>query len=121
MTLRLPNPLPTEVIVTHPPERLGPVHLDGQPQPGQTIQVAGRTYTILERHHHYQYRGGRYQLQRISLQVQLTEKPLERSLIQGRWVVGDVSCRFNARSELLRCAVNPAGPCAACPLYEAQG
>jgi len=38
--------------------------------------------------------------------------------IEGRWVMGDASCRFNARSELLRCAINPSGPCQDCRFYE---
>lgn len=28
--------------------------------------------------------------------------------------MGDPTCRFNARSRYLRCAVNPAGPCLNC-------
>ncbi|MCG9889543.1 MAG: DUF6464 family protein [Thermosynechococcaceae cyanobacterium MS004] len=32
--------------------------------------------------------------------------------------VGDTSCRFNAHSPLLRCAVNPGGPCQGCVFYE---
>ncbi|MBW4553477.1 MAG: hypothetical protein KME35_20540 [Aphanocapsa sp. GSE-SYN-MK-11-07L] len=35
----------------------------------------------------------------------------------GYWI-GDFSCRYNARSAYLRCAVNPAGPCQTCHLYE---
>lgn len=34
-----------------------------------------------------------------------------------QWV-GDVSCRYNARSPLLRCAVNPCGPCQGCRHYQ---
>lgn len=33
-------------------------------------------------------------------------------------VIGDDSCRFNARSTYLRCTVNPCGPCADCPHFE---
>jgi Family of unknown function (DUF6464) len=35
----------------------------------------------------------------------------------GYWI-GDFSCRYNARSAYLRCAVNPAGPCQTCHLYD---
>lgn len=35
------------------------------------------------------------------------------------YIVGDLSCRFNARSRFLRCAVNPSEPCDACLFYEA--
>ena len=32
--------------------------------------------------------------------------------------IGDPSCRFNARSPYIRCAVNPCGPCENCSQYE---
>ncbi|MBW4682366.1 MAG: hypothetical protein KME19_20070 [Microcoleus vaginatus WJT46-NPBG5] len=32
--------------------------------------------------------------------------------------LGDPSCRFNARSAYIRCAVNPIGPCQECPQYQ---
>ncbi len=54
---------------------------------------------------------------KISLYVQTAPTPNEKSLIEGRWVMGDASCRFNARSELLRCAINPPGPCQDCRFY----
>lgn len=34
------------------------------------------------------------------------------------YVIGDISCRFNARSAYIRCAVNPSGPCKDCSYYE---
>jgi hypothetical protein len=34
------------------------------------------------------------------------------------YMIGDLTCRFNARSSHLRCAVNPFGPCAGCSCYE---
>lgn len=33
------------------------------------------------------------------------------------YLFGDITCRYNARSPYLRCAVNPAGPCNTCPHY----
>ncbi len=36
----------------------------------------------------------------------------------GGEMIGDRSCRFNARSTLIRCAVNPQGPCQGCPHYQ---
>ncbi|MCL6435111.1 MAG: DUF6464 family protein [Leptolyngbyaceae cyanobacterium HOT.MB2.61] len=110
--------LPTEVILTHPRQSLGNVQLDWTPQPGAYLDLAGKTYTVLERRHRYQLRAGRYRLHKISLYVQTAQHPSERSLINGRWVVGEVSCRFNAQSELIRCAVNPDGPCLGCRYYE---
>ncbi|MCJ2542625.1 DUF6464 family protein [Thermostichus vulcanus] len=32
--------------------------------------------------------------------------------------IGDPTCRYNAHSPELRCAVNPCGPCEGCPHYE---
>lgn len=110
--------LPTEIILTHPRQSLGKVQLDWMPQPGNYLELKGKTYAVLERHHHYQYKVSGYRLQRISLYVQSAKTPSEKSLINGRWVVGDVSCRFNAQSEILRCAVNPEGPCQGCRSYE---
>lgn len=34
------------------------------------------------------------------------------------YLIGDISCRFNARSRYIRCAVNPEGPCQGCRHYE---
>jgi hypothetical protein len=34
------------------------------------------------------------------------------------YIIGDLSCQFNARSPYLRCAINPAGPCKECPAYQ---
>lgn len=45
--------------------------------------------------------------------------PPDLQYIQGvGFVIGDISCRYNARSCELRCAVNPYGPCKDCPEYE---
>ena len=115
-----PDSLPTEVILTHPPQSLGKVQLNWMPQPGNYLELEGKTYAVLERHHHYQYKIGGYCLQKIALYVQSAKKPAETTFIDGHWVIGDTSCRFNARSEILRCAVNPDGPCAGCRYYETQ-
>lgn len=112
--------LPTEIFLTHPYQSLGKVRLDWMPQPGHYLDHQGKTYAILERHHHYQYKINGYCLAKMSLHVQTAQAPSEKSLLEGRWVIGDLSCRFNARSEILRCAVNPEGPCQSCPSYEAR-
>lgn len=112
--------LSTEVILIHPRRSLGNVRLDWAPQPGSYLDFEGQTYAVLERRHRYTFRAGCYQLHKISLYVQLAQHPAERTLVEGRWVLGDASCRFNARSELIRCAVNPSGPCDRCHLYEPQ-
>lgn len=112
--------LPTEIILSHPCQTIDNIYLDWQPQPGAYLDVKGKTYAVLERRHRYQYRAGRYQLSQIALYVQSAQQPAEKSLIHGRWVLGDSSCRFNAHSELVRCAVNPSGPCEACRFYESD-
>ena len=43
----------------------------------------------------------------------------DRYYLEGvGYLIGDISCRFNARSGYLRCAVNPQGPCQDCRHYE---
>ena len=110
--------LPTEVILCPNRETLGKIHLDWMPQPGNYLEIQGQTYTVLERHHHYQYKVSGYRLSKISLHVQSAPPPTELSLWKGHWVIGDRQCRFNAHSEILRCAVNPPGPCRGCRFFE---
>ena len=112
------NTLPVEVILSHPRQSLGNIRLDWTPQPGNYLDLEGETYAVLERHHRYQFKSGRYRLQKIALYVQSATTPTERTCVSGIWVIGDASCRFNARSEILRCAVNPNGPCSRCCDYE---
>ncbi|BAZ41147.1 hypothetical protein NIES4101_71090 [Calothrix sp. NIES-4101] len=113
-----PDNLPTEVILTHPLQSLGSIKLDWMPQPGNYLDFQGKTYAVLERRHRYQLKSGRYHLQTIALYVQSAKRPVEKTLVKGRWVIGDATCRYNASSELVRCAVNPDGPCESCCYYE---
>lgn len=110
--------LPTEVILTDSKTPVGKLVLDWTPQPGNYLDVDGNTYAVLERRHRYQYKSGRYRLEKIALYVQSATRPAERSLIAGRWVIGDATCFYNAHSELMRCAVLPNGPCADCRSYQ---
>lgn len=110
--------LPTEIILSHSQKSVGKVYLDWNPQPGAYLDFEGKTYAVLERRHRYQFRFGKYRLQTIAIFVQLAQRPSERTLIQGRWVIGDASCLYSAHSELVRCAVNPSGPCEGCLSYE---
>ena len=112
------NSLPTEVILSHPRSTLSHLYLDWHPQPGAYLEVEGQTYVVLERRHRYQLRSGRYQLHKIALYVQQFDAPAECSLLDGRWVIGDITCSYNARSELLRCAINPSEPCDRCVHYQ---
>ncbi|GBE92248.1 DUF6464 family protein [Nostoc cycadae] len=113
-----PESLPTEVILTHPRQSLGKVQLDWTPQPGNYLDFQGKTYAVLERRHRYQFKYGRYRLYNIALYVQFAQRPAEKTLVDGRWVVGDATCIYNAKSEIVRCAVNPHGPCQDCRYYE---
>lgn len=112
------NSLPTEVILTHPRQSLGKLQLDWTPQPGNYLDVDGKTYAVLERRHRYQLKAGRYSLHNIAIYVQKANRLEEKSLFEGHWVIGDATCNFNAHSEIIRCAVNPAGPCNTCRFYE---
>lgn len=96
---------------------LGRLELDGEPSPGGLVSYRGETYTILERRHRYQYIRGQYQRVQALLYVQLSQGA-EAELVNGQWILGDRSCRFNSRSSLIRCAVNPQGPCGGCADYE---
>lgn len=110
--------LPTEVILSPSCMTLGQLYLNWNPQPGACLEVEGQFYRILERRHRYQLQAGRYRLHAISLYVQKFEAYAEGSFSDGQWVLGDITCRYNARSELLRCAVNPSGPCDRCADYQ---
>jgi Family of unknown function (DUF6464) len=113
-----PSALPAEVILTHPQRVLGQIELDAATQPGSYLDFDGQTYTVLERRHRYQLKSGRYKLHQMAIYVQTADRPTEQTLIDGYWVIGDPTCRFNARSALVRCAVAPAGPCANCRHFE---
>jgi hypothetical protein len=115
-----PHHLPTVIILTDANIAVGKTVLDWTPQPGDYLEHEDSTYAILERRHRYQYKSGGYRLQEIALYVQLANRPTERTMMGGKWVIGDATCIYNAQSELLRCAVLPAGPCADCGFYVAQ-
>lgn len=112
------SPVPTEILRNRPLQLLDCLALPWDPQPGAYLNLHGKTYAVLERRHRYRYTAGQYQLYKIVLFVQETNCSSEMSLIEGQWVIGDASCIYNARSILMRCAVNPDGPCHACPCYK---
>jgi len=112
------NSPPAELILSHSQSTLGYLHLDGNPQPGAHLDFEGQTYLVLERRHRYSLKAGRYWLHQIILFVQKSHTTTDRQLFEGQWVIGDITCVYNARSELLRCAVNPHGPCDRCSHYQ---
>lgn len=70
-----------------------------------------------------QTRGKLRQAMTVSMRVRTRRST--SSLIPDRYylegvgyLIGDISCRFNARSGYLRCAVNPQGPCQGCRQYD---
>jgi len=45
--------------------------------------------------------------------------PADMTCIDGfGYVIGKVSCKYNARSPYIRCAINPSGPCQNCWHYD---
>ncbi|MBD2664615.1 DUF6464 family protein [Richelia sinica] len=60
----------------------------------------------------------RRQLQQSMIPVP-DEHISDRYYLEGvGYLVGDISCQYNARSGYIRCAVNPTGPCQGCRYYE---
>ncbi|NJK65910.1 MAG: hypothetical protein HC789_04870 [Microcoleus sp. CSU_2_2] len=54
-----------------------------------------------------------------SLRTQL--QTADRTYIEGLgYPIGDITCEYNARSNYIRCAVNPEGPCQDCRYYKAR-
>lgn len=53
--------------------------------------------------------------------LQTSDTLLDRHYVEGvGYLVGDITCQYNARSSYLRCAVNPFGPCQECPYYQVK-
>ena len=47
------------------------------------------------------------------------EAPADLHYVEGfGYAIGNIACRYNARSPHIRCAVNPMGPCSECNQYE---
>ena len=84
------------------------------PHPGLWLEIDGQQLLVLQRRHRYRLVAGRYALASVALLVRQQQQPEDARLWNGGWVIGDPSCRFNARSPLLRCAVLPQGPCERC-------
>ncbi len=90
------------------------------PHPGRWLTVAEGSFLVLQRRHRYRLRNGRYELSSVALQVRAQHQPADARWWNGRWVIGDPTCRFNARSPLLRCAVLPEGPCDRCSHFRSE-
>jgi hypothetical protein len=56
---------------------------------------------------------------RTPLSESNTPTESDRYYLEGvGYLIGDISCKYNARSGYMRCAVNPSGPCQDCRHYE---
>jgi hypothetical protein len=99
-------------------EAIEVVAIGDVPHPGRWLEAGGRSFLVLQRLHRYQLRNGRYQLASVALLVKPQRQPADARWWRNQWVIGDPSCRFNARTALLRCAVLPEGPCDACAHYQ---
>ena len=110
--------VPSELVLAESKRSLGRFDLGENLQPGMSVQVEGDTYLVLERRHRYQLKGHQYELSQVLLSVKLMESMGDRTWYEGGWVIGDIRCEFNARSSVLRCAVNPNGPCDRCPSFQ---
>jgi hypothetical protein len=52
-------------------------------------------------------------------QLPALQLPPDRHYVEGLgYIIGDITCQFNARSSYIRCAVNPSGPCDECLHYQ---
>ena len=48
-----------------------------------------------------------------------SDLPHDAQYVEGvGYLIGDISCQYNARSSYIRCAVNPSGPCKNCRFYQ---
>ncbi len=58
-------------------------------------------------------------LARVRIRESSINDGSDRHYLEGvGFLIGDITCQFNARSAHLRCAVNPSGPCEGCRYYE---
>lgn len=63
--------------------------------------------------------AARIEVANRSLQTQLETG--DRTYVEGLgYPIGDITCEYNARSNYIRCAVNPSGPCLDCRYYQAR-
>ncbi|MEG3858270.1 DUF6464 family protein [Microcoleus sp. herbarium12] len=64
----------------------------------------------------------------VAARIAVANRPLrtqletgDRTYVEGLgYPIGDITCEYNARSNYIRCAVNPSGPCLDCRYYQAR-
>lgn len=66
-----------------------------------------------------QLRRAAMNFSREQLRVSTRPDSSDRYYLEGvGYLIGDITCKYNARSGYLRCAVNPSGPCEGCRYYQ---
>jgi hypothetical protein len=57
----------------------------------------------------------------VARRIPTLSLPPEHHYVEGiGYIIGDLTCQFNARSSYIRCAVNPFGPCDSCSHYQSK-
>ena len=110
---------PVEVWLTESDSSLGSYVLEERPLPGMEISLEGQDYLVMECRHRYALNLNRYELSRVVLWVKALYSATDKTWVEGRWILGNMDCRYNARSPVIRCAVNPDGPCDRCSNFQA--
>ena len=109
-----------EIRQTGSEQLLDRLDLDDPPSPGRWFLHQNASFFVMQRRHRYRLHSGQYQLSSVVLMVKPQQRPVDARWFQHGWVIGDPTCRFNARSPLMRCAVIPEGPCERCSHWTAS-
>ncbi|GAB1545459.1 hypothetical protein NUACC21_81350 [Scytonema sp. NUACC21] len=68
-----------------------------------------------------QFRRAAVASSRTGIRQNTISESSDRYYLEGvGYLIGDISCQFNARSGYIRCAVNPDGPCEGCRHYQSR-
>ncbi|WP_347269363.1 MULTISPECIES: DUF6464 family protein [Cyanophyceae] len=61
-------------------------------------------------------------MRRVSArELQRMSTSIDQHYIEGvGYLIGDITCQFNAHSPYIRCAINPSGPCQDCYYYQSR-
>ncbi|WGV28395.1 DUF6464 family protein [Halotia branconii] len=70
---------------------------------------------------HSRLRQAALNLSGVRVRQNIPSTESDRYYLEGvGYLIGDISCKFNAQSGYIRCAVNPSGPCQTCRHYESR-
>ena len=110
---------PVEIWLMESESSLGSYVLAGVPVAGMEISLEGQDYLVMECRHRYRLNLNRYELNRVVLWVKALYSATDKTWVEGQWIWGNINCQYNARSPVIRCAVNPDGPCDRCSNFHA--